>query len=88
MGLFGNSLDKWIQSATDEELDSGYEKERQKWLKNGCNDKRYVRSPEMEKIDREICKRAAEKRKKDPRNNLNDELPKHQHGWYLPEDND
>ena len=88
MGLFGNSFDKWIKSATDEELDSGYEKERQKWLKTGCKNKHSVLSPEMEKINNEMNKRSAEKRKKEPGYNPNGELPKHQHGWYLSEDDD
>lgn len=70
MGLFGNSLDKWLKSASDEELDAGYEEKRQEWIKTGFNGNG-ERSPEMEKINKEINKRSAEKWKNNPNRDPN-----------------
>lgn len=71
MGLFNkllkivNPLEKWIDSASDEELADGYEERRQTWLKVGGGEK----TTEMLRIDREMSKHSAEKWKKDPRRN-------------------
>ena len=72
MGLFGRSkkdgIDKWLSSATDQELDDGYEERRQQWIKDGFGGNG-EKTPEMKKIDSEMSKRAAEKWEKDPRRN-------------------
>lgn len=95
MGILRDSFNRWMNSvafdnkvlsATDEELKNIYEEERQKWIKNGSTDRRFVKSLEMEKIDNEKRRRAEEKRKKDPNYNPNGKLPQHKNGWYLEDD--
>ena len=70
MGLFGNlfksSFEKWLESASDEELSDGYEERRLQWLKDGqCGTGE--KTPEMEMISREISERSAVKWENDPR---------------------
>ena len=61
-----NSFDNWIASASFEELKDAYEKRRIEWLNNGQNGTG-EKTPEMEKLDRAISKKAAELWEKDPR---------------------
>ena len=72
MGFWSNLLksafEKWLESASDEELADGYEERRQQWIKDGCNGN-VEKTPEMKKIDAEISRRDAEKRKHDPHRN-------------------
>lgn len=66
--LFKDSFEDWLKNATDQELDEGYEKRRQTWIKDGCGgtgDK----TIEMKKIDNEISRRSAEKWKSNPKRN-------------------
>ena len=63
--LFKDALDEWMESATDEELEEGYEERRLEWLADGGGEK----TPEMERIGDEITRRAGEKWEKDPRRN-------------------
>lgn len=66
MGLFKKIIDPlgaWMETASDQELADGYEKRRLAWLKEGGG----MKTPEMERIDREISRRSAEKWKNDPR---------------------
>jgi len=66
--LFKNSLENWIENASDEELADGYEERRQQWMKDGFwgNGEK---TPEMKKIDSEMSRRTAEKWEKDPKRN-------------------
>ena len=64
--LFKSSLEKWIENASDNELDNGYEKRRQKWAKTGFGGNG-VKTYEMKMIEREMNKRTEEKWKKDPK---------------------
>jgi hypothetical protein len=68
MGLLGklfntvvNSID-WTKSATDEKLDTEYEKRRVVWIKNG---KANLKS-EMDIIGKEMLRRSDKKWEKDP----------------------
>ena len=63
--LFKDSLGTFIKSATLEELEDAYEVRRQQGLKDGGGD----RTPEMERLNRAISKKAAELWEKDPRRN-------------------
>lgn len=71
MGMFGkkkNSFIAWLQSATDQELEDGYESRRLEWLTNGQNGTG-IKTLEMQMIDREMSRRSAEKWANDPRRN-------------------
>lgn len=71
MGVFRNAKDdlaSWIQSASDQELAAAYERRRLEWLKNGQNGTG-IKTPEMQMIDREMSRRAAEKWENDPHRN-------------------
>ena len=60
--LFKDSFGEWMKNASFEELEAAYEKRRQKWLKEEAKttgEKTY----EMKRLDAEISRRAAEKRK-------------------------
>ena len=70
MGFWSNflksSFEIWLESASDAELEEGYEKRRKQWIKDGFGgdgEKTY----EMKRIDTEISNRSAEKWEKDPR---------------------
>ncbi|MBD5493298.1 MAG: hypothetical protein HDR12_02655 [Lachnospiraceae bacterium] len=63
-----DDLENWLKIASDEELADEYEKRRQQWMKDGFGGNG-ERTPEMEKIDKEISRRAAEKWENDPRRN-------------------
>lgn len=67
--LFKSSFEKWLESASDAELEDGYEKRRQEWIKDGTCSRTGEKTLEMKLIDGEISKRSAEKWEKDPRRN-------------------
>lgn len=70
MGLLGrsNSIDKWVASATDQELTDNYNKRRKQWEENGFGgDGRKPR--EMRIIENEMNKRAGERQQKNPNRN-------------------
>lgn len=58
----------WLESASDDELDDGYEQRRQEWAKNGYGGNG-EKTTEMKRIDNEISRRSAEKWENDPRRN-------------------
>lgn len=66
--LFKTAFDKWLETASYEELADNYEKRRQQWMKDGFGGNG-ERTPEMKRIDREMSRRTAEKWEKDPRRN-------------------
>lgn len=66
--LFKTAFDKWLETASYEELADGYEERRQQWMKDGFGGNG-ERTPEMKRIDREMSRRTAEKWEKDPRRN-------------------
>lgn len=66
--LFKTAFDKWLETASYEELADNYEERRQQWMKDGFGDNG-ERTPEMKRIDREMSRRTAEKWEKDPRRN-------------------
>ena len=71
MGLFGKKksvFDSWLSSATDQDLSDGYESRRQKWASTGFGGDG-EKTSEMEKINREMNRRTAEKWEKDPHRN-------------------
>lgn len=71
MSLFGrkkNDIEKWITSASDQQLADGYEKKRQQWIKDGYGGNG-EKTSDMKKINDEINKRSAKKWEKDPRRN-------------------
>lgn len=72
MGFFSNlfktAFDKWLETASYEELADNYEERRQQWMKDGFGGNG-ERTPEMKRIDREMSRRTAEKWEKDPRRN-------------------
>lgn len=65
--LFGNTLSYIIKYGSDDQLADEYEKRRQAWLDDPNNNN--VKTPEMQRLDREISRRSAEKWKNDPRRN-------------------
>lgn len=83
MGLFKNnsknSFEKWLKTASDKELEDGYEKRRLKWLKDRGGNK----TPEMCKINDEMTRRMNEKHL---REHPNAKTRHREHGWYLPND--
>ena len=68
--LFKTAFDKWLETASFEELAEDYEERRQQWMKNGGGGNG-ERTPEMKRIDREMSRRTAEKWEKNPRRNTN-----------------
>ena len=66
--LLKSSFEKWIESATDEELADGYEKRRQQWVNTGFGGNG-EKTPEMKAINQERSKRSAEKWKNNPKRN-------------------
>lgn len=66
--LFKTAFDKWLETASYEELADNYEERRQQWVKDGFGGNG-ERTPEMKRIDREMSRRTAEKWEKDPRRN-------------------
>lgn len=74
-----DDFENWLKTASDEELEDGYEERRLEWLKNSHGD----RTPEMRRIDDEMVRRMNETyRREHP-----DAQPRHrEHGWYLPND--
>lgn len=85
MGLFGNlfksAFEIWLETASDEQLEMGYEERRLNWLKNGSG----YKTPEMQKIGNEMVRRSNERYEKEYPN----AKPRHrEHGWYLPNDDD
>lgn len=58
-------FDDRIKNATDSELSDLYEQLRQPWIKNGGGDK----TPEMQKIDMEMNRRAGERQANNPYRN-------------------
>ena len=66
--LFKTAFDKWLETASYEELSDNYEERRQQWMKDGFGGNG-ERTPEMKRIDREMSRRTAEKWEKDPRRN-------------------
>lgn len=80
--LFQNSDDlfeDWLKTASDQELDDGYEERRLEWLKNNHGDI----TPEMQRINDEMTRRMNEKYEKE---HPNAEVRHREHGWYLPND--
>lgn len=61
-------FDKWVKTASDDELSDGYEIRRQQWAKEGFGGDG-EKTPEMIKINNEIGRRSAEKWANDPRRN-------------------
>lgn len=63
-----NEFEEMLKSASDCELEHEYEKRQLEWMKNGFggNGKR---TPEMERINKELSRRSAEKWENDPRRN-------------------
>lgn len=77
--LFKSKFDRWLESATFDELKSDYERRRQDWLKNGAGDKPRA----MDRINDEIITRMNEQYRREHPNSE----PRHrEHGWYLPND--
>lgn len=66
--LFKTAFDKWLETASYEELADNYEERRQQWMRDGFGGNG-ERTPEMKRIDREMSRRTAEKWGKDPRRN-------------------
>lgn len=66
--LFKTAFDKWLETASYEELADNYEERRQQWMRDGFGGNG-ERTPEMKRIDREMSRRTAEKWEKDPRRN-------------------
>lgn len=80
--LFQNSDDdfqNWLETASDEELDDGYEERRLEWMKDTHGDI----TPEMSKINDEMVRRMNERYEKE---HPNAEARHREHGWYLPND--
>ena len=67
--LFKNNFEKWIESASCEELSSAYEKERQQWIKDGFCRGTGEKTIKMKRLNEEIKKRVAAEWEKDPRRN-------------------
>lgn len=63
-----SSFEIWLENASDEELDDGYEERRQQWLKDDCGGDG-EKTSEMKSIDREMSRRTEEKWEKDPSRN-------------------
>lgn len=63
--FFKSSFEKWIENASDKELEDAYEDRRQRNLIIGNGEK----TPEMNKLNNEMSKRSEEKWEKDPRRN-------------------
>ena len=66
--LFKTAFDKWLETASYEELADNYEERRQQWMRDGFGGNG-ERTPEMKRIDREMSRRTAEKWEKDPLRN-------------------
>lgn len=74
-----DDFENWLKTASDEELDDGYEERRLEWLKDNHGDI----TPEMSKINDEMVRRMNEKYEKE---HPNAEARHREHGWYLPND--
>lgn len=58
----------WLESASDDELYEGYEERRQEWARTGFGGDG-EKTPEMNRIDKEISRRSAEKWENNPHRN-------------------
>lgn len=67
--LFKSSDDKWMESASHEELSDAYEKERKQWIKDGYNNGTGEKTYRMNRLNDEINKRTAKEWENDPRRN-------------------
>ncbi|MBQ8576022.1 MAG: hypothetical protein IJ447_08265 [Clostridia bacterium] len=72
MGLFSNffkdSFETWLENASDEELEDGYEERRQQWVEDGFGGNG-EKTSEMKCIDSEMSRRAEEKWENNPSRN-------------------
>lgn len=59
---------EWIENASDEELSDGYEERRQEWARTGFGGNG-EKTSEMERINSEMNRRAAEKWENNPNRN-------------------
>ena len=76
--------DKFFRDASDEELNTERERVRLKTI--SCYDNTFdTYNRLLIKFDKVINDRANKKNREE---NPNGSLPRHQHGWYLPEDDD
>ncbi len=66
--FFKDSFETWIENASDEELEDGYEERRQQWVADGFGGDG-EKTSEMKRIDSEMSRRAEEKWENDPRRN-------------------
>lgn len=66
--LFKDSFETWLENASDEELEDGYEERRQQWAADGFGGDG-EKTPEMKRIDGEMSRRTEEKWGNDPRRN-------------------
>jgi hypothetical protein len=64
--LFKSEFEKWVESASHEELADAYEAERQEWIKSGETGQK---TPKMYRLNEEINKRVAEEWENDPNRN-------------------
>ncbi len=73
MGFLSNFLksdfEKWVESASYEELAAAYEEERQRWIKDGYNGGTGRKTPKMNRLNEELSKRAAEEWENNPNRN-------------------
>ena len=67
--LFKSSFEKWVESASHEELSDAYEEERQQWIKDGICGGTGEKTPKMKRLNTEISKRAAEEWENNPNRN-------------------
>ncbi len=66
--FLSNSFNNWLNSASYEDLEEGYEERRFQWAKNGYGGNG-EKTSEMKQIETELSRRASEKWKNDPRRN-------------------
>lgn len=64
--LLKSDFDRFLESASDKELEDAYEERRLEWLKTT---KTGEKTDEMKRLDKEISNRSYEKWKKNPNRN-------------------
>lgn len=73
MGLFRNllknSFEKWVESASHEELSDAYDKERQQWIKDGYCGGTGETTPKMKRLNAELRRRSEEEWENNPKRN-------------------
>ncbi len=67
--IFRGGFEKWVETASHEELSEAFEAERKQWIANGFNGGTQKFTPKMRRLNEELSKRSAEEWENNPTRN-------------------